>query len=197
MRITPVLLLLGGAILGIACTPSGRDDTANGGLANTSWTVATISGAPSLPDARPTMTFDSGRGIEREWRVQPVLDHVPNRRQLDLDRPDRIHAHGVRGRSGRAGDGLPQRPARRHDMAARRRREPGPERRRGHRGRTAGRARRRLATRGRPTSPARTGPSSTWAGPPTSRTSFPRCISGRTGWSPGSPGAISSAARTR
>jgi heat shock protein HslJ len=58
MRITPVLLLLGGAILGIACTPSGRDDTANGGLANTSWTVATISGAPSLPDARPTMTFD-------------------------------------------------------------------------------------------------------------------------------------------
>lgn len=39
-----------------ACSLWG-DDTANGGLANTSWTVISIAGQPTAPDARPTMTF--------------------------------------------------------------------------------------------------------------------------------------------
>lgn len=43
----------------IACAPIG-DDTANGGLASTSWTVISIDGQPTAPDARPTMTFDAG-----------------------------------------------------------------------------------------------------------------------------------------
>jgi heat shock protein HslJ len=62
MRNTVVLLLLGSALVAIACTPSGRDDAADTGLAetglaNTSWTVASISGAPSLPGAQPTLRF--------------------------------------------------------------------------------------------------------------------------------------------
>ena len=39
-----------------ACSPRG-DDNVNGDLVNTSWTVVSIAGAPTLADARPTMTF--------------------------------------------------------------------------------------------------------------------------------------------
>ncbi len=39
-----------------ACSPRG-DDNVNGGLVNTSWTVVSIAGAPTLAEARPTMTF--------------------------------------------------------------------------------------------------------------------------------------------
>ena len=44
------------AVLTLACSLRG-DDTANGGLANTSWTVRSISGAPTVGAARPTMSF--------------------------------------------------------------------------------------------------------------------------------------------
>jgi heat shock protein HslJ len=40
----------------LACSPIG-DDTANGGLANTSWTVISVSGQATAPEARPIMTF--------------------------------------------------------------------------------------------------------------------------------------------
>jgi heat shock protein HslJ len=53
----PLVLLLLGSLVGAACTPSGRDDAADASLVDTSWTVASISGASSLPDARPTMNF--------------------------------------------------------------------------------------------------------------------------------------------
>jgi heat shock protein HslJ len=39
----------------VACSLG--DDNANGGLANTSWTVLSIAGAATLGEARPTMTF--------------------------------------------------------------------------------------------------------------------------------------------
>jgi heat shock protein HslJ len=42
----------------LACSPGG--DTANGGLGNTSWTVISIGGQDTIPEARPTMTFDAG-----------------------------------------------------------------------------------------------------------------------------------------
>ena len=40
-----------------ACSLLGSDN-ANGGLGGTSWTVMSIDGAPTLVDARPTMTFE-------------------------------------------------------------------------------------------------------------------------------------------
>ena len=49
-------LLIGAAALLVACSLRG-DDTANGGLGNTSWTVISIAGQPTAPEARPTMTF--------------------------------------------------------------------------------------------------------------------------------------------
>ena len=51
-----VPLLIAVAAMLAGCSLIG-DDTANGGLANTSWTVVSIAGQPTLPDARPTMTF--------------------------------------------------------------------------------------------------------------------------------------------
>lgn len=53
------LILLAGLFAVLACSPPGAD-TANGGLGNTSWTVASIDGQDTLPEARPTMTFDAG-----------------------------------------------------------------------------------------------------------------------------------------
>jgi heat shock protein HslJ len=50
------LALIGLAATLVACAPRG-DDTANGGLVNTSWTVLSIPGAPTLLEARATMTF--------------------------------------------------------------------------------------------------------------------------------------------
>ncbi len=51
-----VSLLIGVAAMLAGCSLVG-DDTANGGLVNTSWTVVSVAGQPTLPDARPTMTF--------------------------------------------------------------------------------------------------------------------------------------------
>ena len=59
MRNSLVLLLLGSALLALACTPSGRDDAAPADLIDTPWTVASISGAPAVPQAPPTMDFAS------------------------------------------------------------------------------------------------------------------------------------------
>jgi len=53
------LLILTAVFAVIACSPGG-DDTANGGLGNTSWTVTSIGGQATLPEARPTMTFAAG-----------------------------------------------------------------------------------------------------------------------------------------
>lgn len=47
-------------VVAIAAACSPFDDNASGGLANTSWTVLSIAGAPTLGDARPTMTFEPG-----------------------------------------------------------------------------------------------------------------------------------------
>lgn len=51
-----VVLLLALAAIAAACAPIGADD-ANRPLENTSWTVASIAGAPTMPEARPTLTF--------------------------------------------------------------------------------------------------------------------------------------------
>jgi heat shock protein HslJ len=51
-----VTLLIGVAAMLAGCSLIG-DDTANGGLGNTSWTVVSIAGQPTILDARPTMTF--------------------------------------------------------------------------------------------------------------------------------------------
>lgn len=51
-----VSLLIGVAAMLVACSLRG-DDTANGGLAFTSWTVISIGGQDTVPEARPTMTF--------------------------------------------------------------------------------------------------------------------------------------------
>lgn len=53
------LVLIGMAAMLAACSPSG-DDTANGGLGDTSWTVISIDGQDTLPEARPTMSFAAG-----------------------------------------------------------------------------------------------------------------------------------------
>jgi heat shock protein HslJ len=50
---------IGMAAVLVACSPSG-DDAANGGLAFTSWTVISIDGQDTVPEARPTMTFAAG-----------------------------------------------------------------------------------------------------------------------------------------
>lgn len=59
MRPRAPLVLIALAAMLIACVP-GSDDTANGGLAFTSWTVTSIGGQDIDPEARPTMTFDPG-----------------------------------------------------------------------------------------------------------------------------------------
>jgi heat shock protein HslJ len=51
-----VPLLIGLAAMLGGCSLVG-DDTANGGLVDTSWTVLSVAGQATLPDARPTMTF--------------------------------------------------------------------------------------------------------------------------------------------
>lgn len=56
MRFSLLLLVALGAVLGSACSPRG-DDNANGGLANTAWTVISIGGADTVPGAEPTMAF--------------------------------------------------------------------------------------------------------------------------------------------
>jgi len=56
LRASPILLLVAGALSAVACSPL-PDDNTNGGLVNTSWTVVSIAGAPTLADARPTLTF--------------------------------------------------------------------------------------------------------------------------------------------
>lgn len=56
MRTSLALLVAVGALIASACSPAG-DDNANGGLANTAWTVVAIGGAPTIPDAQPTMAF--------------------------------------------------------------------------------------------------------------------------------------------
>lgn len=40
-----------------ACAIEPFDDDASGGLVNTSWTVVSIDGAPTLPDSPPTLDF--------------------------------------------------------------------------------------------------------------------------------------------
>lgn len=56
MRIAPVLTLaaVAVAVAAAACSPA-AEDTANGGLVDTSWTVTAIDGVPMT--ARPTMSF--------------------------------------------------------------------------------------------------------------------------------------------
>jgi heat shock protein HslJ len=58
MRPRRVVLLLALAASAAACAPIGADN-ANRPLENTSWTVASIAGAPTLPEARPTLTFSA------------------------------------------------------------------------------------------------------------------------------------------
>ena len=53
-RLSIVLFAI--AVLASACSLRGEDN-ANGGLANTSWTVGSIAGAPTVDASRPTMAF--------------------------------------------------------------------------------------------------------------------------------------------
>lgn len=50
--------LIAAATLVAACSPG--DDNANGGLGGTAWTVTSIAGTSTIPDARPTMRFAFG-----------------------------------------------------------------------------------------------------------------------------------------
>jgi len=59
VRISLVLLVALGALSASACSLRGEDN-ASGGLANTTWTVTSIGGAPTIAGAEPTMTFDPG-----------------------------------------------------------------------------------------------------------------------------------------
>lgn len=54
--VTSWFALLTVAALVTACDAF-TDDNANGGIGGTSWTVVRINGAPTQPDARPTMDF--------------------------------------------------------------------------------------------------------------------------------------------
>ena len=54
-----VPMLIGVVAMLAGCSLIGAD-TANGGLANTSWTVISINGQPTPPASRPTMTFAPG-----------------------------------------------------------------------------------------------------------------------------------------
>lgn len=56
MRTSLALLLAVSALITSACALRG-DDNANGGLANTAWTVISIGGAATLDGAQPTMAF--------------------------------------------------------------------------------------------------------------------------------------------
>jgi heat shock protein HslJ len=56
MQRSPLIILIAVVSIAIACSPRGSD-TANGGLGNTSWTVTSVNGAPTVPGAQPTMTF--------------------------------------------------------------------------------------------------------------------------------------------
>lgn len=51
-----LIALIAMAAFVAACAPIGGDD-ANRSLENTSWTVTSIAGAPTLPEARPTLSF--------------------------------------------------------------------------------------------------------------------------------------------
>ncbi|MEX2184942.1 MAG: META domain-containing protein, partial [Chloroflexota bacterium] len=44
------------ATIAAACLPA-DDDNANGGLANTAWTVVSVAGTSTVPGAEPTMSF--------------------------------------------------------------------------------------------------------------------------------------------
>lgn len=46
------------AMMAAGCTPG--EDNANGGLGGTDWTVVSIAGTATIPDARPTMRFAFG-----------------------------------------------------------------------------------------------------------------------------------------
>jgi heat shock protein HslJ len=56
-----VSLLIAVSLIALACTSNGGDSPSsgagNGGLANTSWTVTSLAGVPTVGPARPTMTF--------------------------------------------------------------------------------------------------------------------------------------------
>lgn len=45
------------AVVVAGCLPGPGDDTANGGLGGTSWTVVSVAGTATIADARPTMAF--------------------------------------------------------------------------------------------------------------------------------------------
>jgi heat shock protein HslJ len=51
-----IALLMVASIV-VACDAF-TDDNANGGIGGTSWTVVSINGAPTAPNARPTMVFE-------------------------------------------------------------------------------------------------------------------------------------------
>ncbi len=55
--VTAWIALLMVAALVVGCDAF-TDDNANGGIGGTSWTVASINGAPTPADARPTMVFE-------------------------------------------------------------------------------------------------------------------------------------------
>jgi len=58
-RIVDTLLYVALAVGMAACSPAG-DDNANGGVGGTDWTVMSIAGTGTIPDARPTMRFAFG-----------------------------------------------------------------------------------------------------------------------------------------
>jgi len=57
VRTTRISMLLAVALVAVGCSPAGGGPSTAPGLAETSWTVASIAGAATLADARPTMTF--------------------------------------------------------------------------------------------------------------------------------------------
>lgn len=54
------LSVLAAALIAIVAACAPVDDNANGGLGGTDWTVVSIAGTETIPDARPTMRFAFG-----------------------------------------------------------------------------------------------------------------------------------------
>lgn len=193
--VTGILVLIAVAAIVVACTPSGNDN-ANGGLVNTSWTVVSIAGAPTLDGARPTLTFAQDGTVSGSAGCNQYsgafrmdggaismgeLGSTLMGCEVDRSAQEVAFLNALRGATAwrLADDGnLVLSGA-------------------GRSSRGKGWPRALRATSRSRISAARAGHSPTWVVPPTSRGSSRRSSSGRMGRSPGLPDATRSTARTR
>ncbi len=101
------LVLIGLAAVLLACSPIG-DDKANGGLGNTSWTVISIGGQATLPEARPTMTFDAGGTVSGSGGCNQYSGSFRTDGDQIAFGQVSFDAHGLRGPARAAGGRVPE-----------------------------------------------------------------------------------------